>query len=174
MNFRISLFDNLHDRGEDNLQPHSVFGCDARAPRPHLVSRIIQVQAVVKEPFASPLIASGSFPDLCPYIRDRHAHLRSNFLHSLRIRFCLRKNAIGPLVSIHRWWCYQNDPGIRRIVLRRRGFDHVHEVDQVGLVSVSRDMLRTWRWRSIVGAVPDGQQLYLWYLMLLVPFRKDL
>lgn len=45
---------------------------------------------------------------------------------------------------------------------------------QVGLVLVSRDMLRAWRWRSIVGAEPDRQQLYLWYMILLVSFRKDL
>lgn len=174
MDFWVFLLNNLHDRVEDDLQHHSVSQCDVRALPTHLISCSIQVQAVVKELLASPLIASGSLPDLRPHIRHRHTHLRPKFLHSLRVQLCLRKNAFGPLVCVHWWWRYQNDPGIGRIVRRRRGFHHVHEMGQVGLVTVSRDMLWTRRWRSIVGTEPDGQQLHIWYLMPLALFRKNL
>lgn len=47
-------------------------------------------------------------------------------------------------------------------------------MNQVVLEAVSRDMLRTWGNRSVISAEPDGQQLHLGYVMLLVLLRQDL
>ena len=48
--------------------------------------------------------------------------------------------------------------------------DHIDEVDQIGLVTVSGDPGRV----AIVGAEPDGRQLYLWRVTLCVLFREYL